>query len=360
MFIPAVTSLVTFLLKRPSLATRGLLVLLVAIAGCSQPKIISNEAHSIRDIDRDATADQRLPLPLTRQAELKGVQVSHQDQHTCGFAALAAMIHDKSYFVQPSDLPGLDCYSSGQKGTSSVAVVNAGRGLGLLAYKLKPDLAHLLLQVEAGFPVLVLSHPMASSESRDYFSVLTGYNLDRQELTLSSEIAGTESIDMQTFATSWGRSGGWAYLFLEPGQTPVAAAPKDYLAASLDLADIGLSVSAQKALEQGIALWPESDAMRQALSNAYFQSGLLDSASDILLDSPSLSRSGELWNRIAYIQQARQCYSSAFQAVQCAVTLSPDDLSIQQSLQDILAKTDRPDGDTLCPQLTCPQLVEGF
>ncbi|WP_417594306.1 hypothetical protein [Oceanospirillum sp.] len=359
MFIPVVTSLAAFLLRRRTLAFRGLLVLLVAIAGCSQPKIISNEARNMRDIDREATVDQEFSRPLARKAELKGVQISPQGKHSCGFAALAAMINDKRYLVQPSDLPGLDCYS-GQKVTSSVAVVNAGRGLGLLAYKLKPDLAHLLLQVEAGFPVLVLSHPMASSESREYFSVLTGYNLDRQELTLSSDIAGTESIDIQTFLTSWDRSGSWAYLFLKPGQAPVEAAPKDYLAASLDLADIGLSVSAQKALEKGVVLWPESEAMRQALSNVYFQSGLLDSASEILLDSPSLSRSGELWNRIAYIQQARQCYSSAFQAVQCAITLSPDDLSIQQSLQDILAKTDRPDGDMLCPQLTCPQLVEGF
>ncbi len=358
MFISAATSLVTVLLKRSGLPIRGLFVLLLVIAGCSQPQIVSNEAGETGDTDK-RTAEHGLPLPLTRQVSLKGVQVPPQDKHSCGFAALAAMTNDKRYFVQPSDPSGQDCYS-GQKMASTVSVVNTGRGLGLLAYKLKPDLAHLLLQVEAGFPVLVLSHPVASPESREYFSVLTGYDLDRQELTLSSEIAGTESIDMQTFLSAWGRSGGWAYLFLKPGQIPAEAEPEDYLAASLDLADIGLSVSAQKALEQGVTLWPESEAMRQALSNAYFQSGLLDSASDILLDSPSLSRSGEIWSRIAYIQQARQCYSTAFQAVQCAITLSPNDLGIQQSLQDILTKTDRPDGDQTCPQLACPRLVEGF
>ncbi len=331
------------------------LLLTIVLAGCtSNPR-----KQSVEEGSASINLHSAFALPATRAVNIEDVPFFPQEKYQCGPAALATVLANQGYEVEPVDL--IDrVYLPEQEGTLPLEMVSTGRSYGLMAYKLKPELNHILLQIEAGYPVLVFQNLALESLPQWHFAVIVGYDLDAQELILRSATYREHRVDFETFLNTWDRAERWAYLFLKPGQLPIAADSADYLEASLDLSDVGLNVSAQKALEQGVTQWPEFDEMRLALSNTYFQSGLFDQASDTLLASPSLGRSGQLWNNIAYIQLARQCYSTAFEAVQCAITLSPEDENIRHSLQEILSKSQRPNGEQACPQLNCSKPIEGF
>lgn len=330
------------------------LLLATLLAGCA----MSPSKKSVINTAQTSPKSTFSP-PQAEQINLSQVPFFPQEKYQCGPAALATVLSHQGVQVQPADLTDR-VYLPEQQGTLPLEMVSTGRSYGFLAYRLEPELNHLLLQLESGYPVLVFQNLGLESLPQWHFAVVVGYDLREEILILRSSTYREYRVDFSTFRNTWLRAKGWAYLFLKPGEMPVQADPLRYLQASLDLVEVGLSVSGQKALEQGVHRWPQLDAMRLALSNTYFHSGLFDQASDILLASPSLGESGNIWNNIAYIQMARQCYTSAFDAVQCAVTLSPEDANIQHSLKDILSKSDRQDGGQSCPQLKCPKPVEGF
>lgn len=335
-----------------------LLMTAMILIGCST--VPSEKPDEAATVGREQKTEQsKFKLPEARQVNLDQVPFFPQKKYQCGPAALATVLVYQGHPVKPADLVER-VYLPEQEGSLPLEIVSTGRSFGLMAYQLEPELNHLLLQVESGYPVLVFQNLGLESLPQWHFAVVVGFDLDARELVLRSATYREHRVDFATFLNTWKRADSWAYVFLKPGELPAEANSLSYLEAGLDLSDVGLNVSAQKALEQGVDRWPGFDEMRLALSNTYFQSGLFDQASDTLLASPSLGESGQLWNNIAYIQLARQCYSSAFKAVQCAITLSPEDNNIRHSLQDILGKSQRPDGEQACPQLNCPKPIEGF
>lgn len=292
------------------------------------------------------------PLPENRAVNLKSVPFYPQEKYQCGPAALATVLSHQGVGVQPGDLVD-QVYLSEKEGTLPLEMVSAGRSYGLIAYKLQPDLNHLLLQVESGYPVLVFQNLGLRSLPQWHFAVIVGYDLDYHELILRSATYFEYRVDFQTFLNTWSRAERWAYLFLKPGQLPRHGTARAYLKASLDLLSIGQSAPAQVALEQGVHYWPESAEMQLALANIYYQQGLFDQASDTLIARAKQHNLGQVWNNIAYIQLARQCYSSAMEAAQCAVELSPDDENIRHSVEEISATSAKPNGSNICPKLNC-------
>ena len=329
---------------------------MITLSGCGNAPI-RQDSGSPESLSVDGAG--AFPLPQVQRQNLQQVPFYPQELYQCGPAALATILSHQGYEVAPKDLVE-QVYLPEQEGSLPLEMVSTGRSFGLLAYRLEPELNHLLLQVEAGYPVLVFQNLGLESLPQWHFAVIVGFDLVRNELILRSATYREHRVDVKTFINTWERANRWAYVFLKPGTLPAVPDLKTYLEASLDLVDVGLTVSAQRALESGVKHWPMSDELRLTLSNTYFQSGLFEDASDTLLNSPSLSHAGQIWNNVAYIQLARQCHSSAFQAVQCAITLSPDDENIQHSLQEILGKSQRPDGEQTCPQLNCPKTVDGF
>lgn len=322
------------------------LSLVISLAGCS----LTPSKHIAPDRDdwRASIDDNMRP-----SVNLSQVAFFPQEDYQCGPAALATLLTAQGVEVTPEDLVE-KVYLPEQKATLPLEMVAAGRSYGLLAYKLDPNLGHLLQQINAGHPVLVFQNLSLKAIPQWHFAVVVGYDLAAQELILRSARIKEYRLDFKTFMNTWQRTNQWAYLFLTPGEMPAKPDPKVYLQSSLDLVNVGLNVSAQKALEAGVNTWPEHEAMRMALSNTYFQSGLLDAASTVLLQSPKLDTSGNIWNNVAYIQLARQCYQSAVSAIQCAITLSPNDQNIQNSVEELLQHRDRPNDTASCPLLQCP------
>lgn len=322
------------------------LSLMITVVGCTM--IAPSKHEPVLDVEG-----------LRARVNLNQVAFFPQEDYQCGPAALATVLTSQGVNVTPEVLVD-KVYLPEQEASLPLEMVAAGRSYGLLAYKLDPNLGHLLQQVNAGHPVLVFQNLAFETFAQWHFAVIVGYDLAQEELILRSARIKEYRLDFKTFINTWQRANHWAYLFLTPGELPAKPDPKVYLQSSLDLVNVGLNLSAQKALEVGVNTWPEHEAIRMALSNTYFQSGLFNAASKVLQQSPSLGTSGDLWNNIAYIQLARQCYRSAVSAIQCAITLSPNDQNIQHSVQDILQRTDRPNGGADCPLLTCPKPVQSF
>lgn len=335
-----------------------LLITLVSalLAACGTQQTPQNALSESAD---EISASVFASSTLKRAVNLTHVPFFPQENYQCGPAALATILGAEGLDIVPEALVD-QVYLPEKQATLPLEMVAAGRRQGLLAYPLPKEFGAILNQLDAGYPVLVFQNLGLEVLEQWHFAVAVGYDLDKRELILRSATTREYRVDFKTFLNTWQRADRWAYIFIAPGKLPAQPVEKTYLESSLDLADQGLTISAQKALETGIQEWPESDLIRLALSNTYFQSGLFDDASDILLASPNLKTNGALWNNIAYIQLARQCYQSAFQAVQCAITLTPDDANIRASLSEILPKSSRPNGPQSCPTLECPVPVKGF
>jgi len=206
---------------------------------------------------------------LKHDVNLQSVPFFPQDVYQCGPAALATVLTSQGVSVLPEDLVSR-VYLPEQEASLPLEMVATGRSFGLLAYKLKPSLAHLLQQVDAGHPVLVFQNLAFYALPQWHFALVVGYILGQQELILRSARTKEYRIDFKTFLNTWNRADQWAYVFLEPGELPAQADPVAYLHASLDLVNVGLDISAQKALAAGVEAWPKHHQMRMALSNVVF------------------------------------------------------------------------------------------
>ena len=107
-------------------------------------------------------------------------------------------------------------------GALQLEMTAALRARGLLAYPLRPHLADLLREVQAGNPVLVLQNLGLDWYPRWHYAVVFGYDLDRQIVRLRSGELADRRTGLRAFEQTWARAGHWAI---------VASTPQSRLAA---------------------------------------------------------------------------------------------------------------------------------
>lgn len=213
------------------------------------------------------------PWPVALNATtLNDVPFHPQEQYQCGPASLAMMLNAQDVVATPDELVDR-VYLPQRKGALQVEMVAAARQYGMLVYPLEPKLDHVLEEVRAGHPVLVLQNLRFGWWPQWHFAVVIGYDSAKETLILHS---GTQKNDRQpasVFMATWSRSERWARVILPPDQIPATAEPLTFLMAAHDLETTQQTEPAKSAYMAAAKAWPDQPAALLGLGNIAYQQG---------------------------------------------------------------------------------------
>lgn len=291
-------------------------------------------------------------MPVKPTVELTDVPFFPQEKYQCGPAALATVLNYQKIKVSPDTLtPSI--YVPERQGSFQLEVMAAARQYGQVAYVINPRMDALLKEVEAGNPVLVLQNLGFESYPVWHFSVVVGYDLATSQIILRSGTTRRWQTSLSNFEQTWLRSNYWGLVITDPSHLPATAEYSAWLKAAYDLESVKQFRAAEKAYLTATQTWPEQKNAWLALTNLYYQHGRTAEALELFNAVISdFSTSTEMWNNYAYVLQAEGCYKAAFEAAQCGLKLSPNDLNLKATLAEM-----RSNSKQVVSQPHCPNLV---
>ncbi len=305
-----------------------------------------------------------LPPPNLEQGHSQRLSPSHEIQNVpffpqvsdqCGPASLATVLAYRGAEVTSESLRDA-VYLPGKEGSLQVELVARARREGFLVYPLKHSLTDLLLEVQAGNPVLVLQNLRFDSWPQWHYAVVIGYNVPERTVTLRSGQARRYVVDMALFEQTWRRGGRWSIVVTEPAELPVTAEEAPLISAVHDLELLGDLNAASAGYQAALSRWPDSHTALFGLGNLAYRAGNYAEAVGyfyrLALTSPGFFPG---WNNLAYALDSAGCKVQALAAAQCAVGVAPEwqQAAAQSTLTDIRSANAMPKAVAHCPSIQC-------
>jgi len=261
----------TLLQLHPVRALRALCLLVVTwLAACAAP-------FDPEDLTVDVPARAQVPgVPLIQQADFY-----------CGPASIAMVMQWAGAEVTQAEVAALS-FSPGAEGTYLADMLGASRRLGQLAVTLD-SFDQLLAEVDAGHPVIVFQNLGISVVPVWHYGVVTGYDLDREEVYLNSGQLDQMVMDLPAFARTWARGDNWGLIVLPPDQLPATAAEAEVLRAGAALERVGAHSAAATLYQTGADQWPDNWLWPFGLGNARYAQGDLRGAEQPFLRARGLA-----------------------------------------------------------------------
>lgn len=303
-------------------------ILLAAfLAGCSSPGPVL-----------PVLVEQDLPPSV----ELNQVPFFPQDEFQCGPAALATVLAASGVAVSPSDL-GPEVYVPDRKGSFQVELIAAARNRGRLAYVLPQTVESVLVQVAAGFPVLILQRLGAGPWPGWHYAVVVGYDAREGTFVLRSGARERAEVGLRWFLSTWDRADRWALVTLEPGTLPANPDYPRYIEAAAELEAVGQLDAARRAYQAATVQWPAEALPWLGLANIAVAGGKLDVAEANFTTAIRLDPSGvAAHNNLAELLLRRGCVSAAKAEIALASELAvsgPLAASVADTARQVQAAT---------------------
>lgn len=288
-----------------------ILTLLLLLAGCATPQM--------------ASLHRRWPDGLPAAANVNDVPFYPQEDYHCGPASLAMAASGAGFSLKPEDV--LDkVYLPARKGSLQIEMLAAGRHFGLLSYRLKPDLKTLLQEVAAGHPVIVLQNLSLPISPVWHYAVVTGFDRERNTLTLHSGRTQDLEMSLYTFERTWERADHWAILILPPTKLPATADAGSYAAAVMAM-ELAAPAAAQSAYVTGLRKWPTHPTLLLGAGNTAYTLGRLDAALQAYRElTKQYPANADGWNNMAQTLLDMGKLEEAGIAIDRAITLGGERL----------------------------------
>lgn len=275
-------------------------------------------------------------LPLSFELD---VPYFAQTEHYCGPASLAMVLNSAGREVTPDEL-ATQVYLPGRKGSLQVEMLAAARRNGLVAYVLAPALADVLLEINAGTPVIALENLGVPFYPSWHYSVAIGFDLHRREIIRHSGALKARATPLALFEHFWSKEGRWAMVATPPERVPVTASEPRYAQAVIALEKTGRTREAATAYEAMLARWPASLVALMGRGNTAHALGDLARAEAAFREAAKQhASSAAAFNNLAQTLADRGKLDEARAAAQHAVALGgPLKARAEATLQDILQK----------------------
>ncbi|WP_432472618.1 PA2778 family cysteine peptidase [Amphritea sp. HPY] len=290
-------------------------------------------------INQSMLAQLKANPAINGSAELQGLAHFPQQYDQCGPASLATVLAFNGVQASPQQLkPHL--YIPAKGGTLTVELVARARQYGLVAYALTPKLEDIFLELDAGHPVLVMQNLGLRSLPKWHFAVAIGYNLEQQQILLRSGPDIRYPTDLTLFKQTWDNADNWAQVILPPDKLPATATLPRYMQAANTLEQLDQLDSAFMAYQQAAERWPDSPAPLLGLGNiSYSHQRYADAVNYFQRYIKTSPDPAPGWNNLAYALMAAGCRTSALNAINCAISLAPDQPGYNASLQELTSDT---------------------
>ncbi len=247
----------------------GVLLLLAALGGCAA---MVPQTMDLRSAWPDGVPD---------RVEMVEVPFFPQRDYQCGPAALATALVHVGAPVTPDDLVQR-VYLPARQGGLQVEMLAAPRRHSLVSYQLAPRLDHLLREVAAGNPVIVLQDIGPGFITKWHYAVVVGFNYAAGELYLRSGETRRLAIPFTIFEYTWKKGDYWAMVVMQPGRTPVTAEASAHLRAIAAMERVADARAALSAYATHLERWPDDLGAAVGLANQHHARGELKNAEAIL------------------------------------------------------------------------------
>lgn len=283
----------------------------------------------------DLALSDRLPVNVELTSVPFHPQATRDD---CGPAALAMMLNWTGDVVKPLELAS-KVYTPGREGTLQSDIIQAIRRHGRLGTEVR-SLNHLLSELAAGNPVLVLQNLGLSRWPQWHYAVAIGYDLDHQTLLLHSGKQAKLALSFSAFEQSWVDSKSWGLAVTRPDHLPATANEATLLRAATGLEQSGRGDDAALAYGAMLQRWPDNLPALMGWGNARYASDDFRAASQAFRHAVTLHPDAtEAWNNLAYSLLEQERFDEAEQAARKAIQHGgPHRAAAEATLAEIVAK----------------------
>lgn len=215
----------------------------------------------------------------SRLVELDDTPFFPQTVHQCGPAALATVLGASQITATPDDLARL-VYLPGRRGSLQVEMQAAPRKFGRISYRVAPELAAIVGELDAGRPVLVLHNYGLPFWPRWHYAVVVGYDSVHDRVVLRSGKLRRQQLSAANFMRAWDNADRWGLVLLHPGELPVLVDKNRYLQAAAAFERVATAPDSLRAFSAATAQWPEEPVGWVGLGTASYREGNLLVAAD--------------------------------------------------------------------------------
>ncbi|WP_416137137.1 PA2778 family cysteine peptidase [Halomonas sp. HK25] len=186
----------------------ALVLLMLTLAGCAGTPRLADSTEQA----------------LTRQLLLDDVPFHAQRDYQCGPASLAMVLNDAGVDVEVDTLIP-QVFLPGRDGSVQPEMLATVRRHGRIPFVIDGRLEALLLELDAGHPVVVMQNLSLPAWPMWHYAVAIGFDLERNELILHSGEEPRRVESFRRFDATWARSERWAFVALPPGELPAGVRP---------------------------------------------------------------------------------------------------------------------------------------
>lgn len=286
-------------------------------AGCASPQV-------------KQLADQ-WPEALPQQAMIASVPFVAQSEHECGPATLSMVLQFYGKEVTLSQLVD-QVYLPARQGSLQVEMQAAPRRHDMVSYVLEPKMSALLQEIAAGHPVIVFQNLSLPLYPVWHYSVVIGYDKNRDSIMLHSGETPNQSMSFYTFEQVWARGHYWAMVMLPPNLLP-ASLRVDKVATEIAHVEKVNPTVALMAYQRALSVWQDDPMLLLGAGNAAYNLGQKEAAVDayqhLVEKHPGFA---DAWHNLAQGRFELGLYALAADAIHQAIQLGGVHLAQYQAL----------------------------
>jgi len=224
------------------------------------------------------------PTHLASHVELDSVPFFPQQDYQCGPASLATAMSFAEIGVVPDDLVS-QVYLPNRGGSLQIEMLAAPRRYGLVSWQLGPRFEDLLLEVQAGIPVVVMQDYGLWPLPYWHYAVVVGFDRTSGKVILRSGEKRRLEMPFAVLEYTWKESAYWAMVAVPPDRVPVTATEAGWLQAVVAMDRVSDRKAARKAYAAVLRRWPGSLNGAIGLANVDYGDGHLQAAEAVLRDA---------------------------------------------------------------------------
>jgi hypothetical protein len=183
---------------------------------------------------------------LPERVELNSVPFFRGEMYQGAPQSMAALLTLQGTVITPGLLEK-PLHLPGGEARLQQSLQTLAREYGLVVYPLDNELAALLEQVAAGYPVLLRYTEGSAFWSGPRYAILAGYNRQKRTVLLRSGMNRRSLMSFDAFESAFKDAGGWAVLIQKPTQLPANVDSQRWLKAADELAGAGQEQAAARA-----------------------------------------------------------------------------------------------------------------
>jgi tetratricopeptide (TPR) repeat protein len=192
----------------------------------------------------------------------------HQKVGHCGPATLAMAIAATGNAYDLNEII-VQAYSPEKKGTYQEAIIAASRRQGYLAIPIS-GFNSLLKEIESGHVVIVFENLGIKLIPQWHYALVTGYDLEKKELTMHSGPNQNQKIKFSEFELSWKLTDYWGLVVVPHNELSASADEITHLKAAAALEKLNKLSIAKIAYQTILTRWPDSLIAHIGLGNIYY------------------------------------------------------------------------------------------